>query len=385
MRILRLHSWYSTGDLSGENRSVEDECEVLTAGGHEIVSWTPDSVIEDLRDQMRAGFSAIWCRGAASMVRALILERRPDIVHCDNLFPHLSPSVIRTARSSGVPVVMGLRSYRLMCLASNLQRGGSTCDLCVGKVPWRGVVHRCYRDSLPGSTALALSLEGHRRLGTFDQVAVFLASSEYVRCRHIEGGLPADRIQVKPNFSWPAARREGPGEYFLFLGRLVPEKGVANLLDLWRMVGGRLLIAGDGPELQRLQRQAPDGIEFLGPVSRGDIPALIQGAKAVVIPSTWPEPFGRVAIEAYAAGVPVLASRVGGLADIVVDGSSGILVPPTDIAAWALGVQRLSDDGESIRLGEGAWQLWRERFSPRRGLTALENAYRHALELANGH
>lgn len=383
LRILRIHSRYLTGTVSGENRSVEDECEVLSQGGHDVAVWTPESK-SGLVGLVRAGVDTVWSRSAAATVRSLVRKQRADVVHCDNLFPNLSPAVIRAARSAEVPVVVGLRSYRFLCLAANLQRNASSCEACVGKVPWRGALYRCYQDSLPASAALGASLELHRRIGTFDQVALYLANSEHVRTRYIQGGFPPGRIRVKPNFSWPNTRRVGPGEYYLFLGRLVPEKGVGTLLEAWRTAPGRLLVVGAGPEFENFKSIAPSAVEFMGQMDREEVPRLIRGARAVVVPSSWEEPFGRVAIEAYAAGVPVLASRVGGLADIVADGISGKLLPPSDPKAWTAAAERLYDDAESERLGSGAWRLWNERYSPREGLKSLENAYRHALQLDQG-
>lgn len=92
------------------------------------------------------------------------------------------------------------------------------------------------------------SLALHRAVGTFDLVNRFIAVSGFVRDTHAAAGLPPDRIAVKPNFAWPAERREGSGEAFAYLGRLSAEKGVDTLLRAWRPELGRLLIVGDGPE-----------------------------------------------------------------------------------------------------------------------------------------
>lgn len=357
---------------------VEDETRLLREGGHQVEVYRPDRGAGG-PSAAREGLSAVWSGHAAAQVRRLVQEQRPDVVHCHNLFPALSPAALRVAGEAGAAVVMTLHNYRLACLPATLLRDGRVCEDCVAKVPWRGVVHRCYRDSAGGSAALATSLALHRAIGSFRRVDRFLAVSEFVRGKHVQAGLPSRRVVVKPNFAWPVGRRAGAGDYFLFAGRLSPEKGVRTLLDAWHGLPGRLVIAGDGPEGKELRRLAPQGVEFLGAVEPHGMPALLAGARALIVPSVWYEGAPRGIVEAYAAGVPVIASSIGALPEVVRDSATGLLFPPHDARALAATVRRLEDDGESIRLGEGAWKEWRGRYSPEVGLQELESAYRQAL------
>jgi glycosyltransferase involved in cell wall biosynthesis len=267
-----------------------------------------------------------------------------------------------------------------MCLPATFLRDGLVCESCLGHVPWRGVAYRCYRGSALGSAALALSISLHRGLRTFDAVTRYLAVSEFVRAKYIEGGLSSSRIRVKSNFTWPAARREGPGEYFLYLGRLSSEKGVDTLLRAWRRGAslGQLVVAGDGPQGEDLRRAAPRGVQFLGAVPPEEVPGLLRRARALLVPSRWYEASPRTIIEAFAAGVPVIASRIGALPEAVHDGVSGYLAAPGDAAAWSDAATRVLDPIESERLGGGAWAVWRERHSPESGLRGLESAYSEA-------
>jgi glycosyltransferase involved in cell wall biosynthesis len=205
--------------------------------------------------------------------------------------------------------------------------------------------------------------------------------SPFVRRKHIEAGVAPDRITVKSNFAWPAPRRDGPGDHFLFLGRLSPEKGVDTLLETWRDVSGRLLIVGDGPDAARLRASAPPGIEFIGQVEAARVPELIREARAVLLPSIWYEAQPRVILESFACGVPVIASDIGGLADDVTDHVSGRTLPPQDVSAWSGAIRSLADDEESTRLGEGAFAAWSDRFSPGRAIGDLEAAYERALAM----
>jgi glycosyltransferase involved in cell wall biosynthesis len=226
---------------------------------------------------------------------------------------------------------------------------------------------------------LATSLTLHRIAGSYDRVGLFLAVSEFVRRKHLEAGFFPKRMLVKPNFSWPMPRREGPGEVFLYLGRLSQEKGVETILRAWRPGHGTLLVAGSGPEEGRLRAMAPPGVVFLGSVDGSAVPGLLQRARALLLPSICYEGQPRAMLEAYAAGVPVLASDVGGLPEIVEDGRSGFLLPSGEPEAWTAAMQKLLADNEAVRLGQRGWELWKGRFSPERGLEGLEGAYQRAI------
>ena len=371
MRILVLHSRYASGHLSGENRVVADEARLLEQAGHEVYVWAPSG--DGLRGAraVRAGVQATWSRAAAGVMR----DFRPDVVHCHNLFPLLSPAVLRQA-SSDAPVVMTLHNYRLLCLPATFVRDGRSCEDCLGRVPWRGAVYGCYRGSRAASTPLALSLTLHRAVGSFDRVSLYLAVSDFVRAKHLQGGFPPARIRVKPNFVWPSERRRGPGDAFLYVGRLAPEKGVAELVEAWRAVPAPLMLVGDGPEAERLRLSLPPNVELQPPVAPEEVPRLLATAKALVFPSLAYEGAPRAILEAFAAGVPVLARAVGAVPELVEDGVSGLLLRSLGAAEVAAAAKRLLDDAETERMGEAAWATWRDRYSPERGLANLEQAYR---------
>lgn len=384
MRVLVLHSRYLSGPVSGENRVVEDEVRLLRSAGHDVVLWQPEP--RDTRGSglVRRGASAVWSREAVATVRDVARRLRPDAIHAHNLFPMLSPAVLREA-ARHAPVFVTLHSYRMMCLPGSLRRDGRRCELCVGHPPWRGVMYRCYRGSAAGSAALAASLMLHRAAGTFDRVTRFLAVSEFVRQKHMEAGMPADQVMVKRNFAWPSERRSGPGDHFLYAGRLAPEKGVDVLLRAWRPELGRLVVVGDGPDRERLRGLASSGVELRPTVPPPEVAALLRGARALVVPSRWDEPSSRVSVEAFAAGVPVIASRVGGVTELVEDDVSGALVEPGSVPALAAALSRLRDPALSVRLGEGAHRLWEREHRPEVALERLLAAYRGEAGPRAGH
>ena len=385
MRVLILHSRYLSADSSGENRVVDDEVALLRRGGHDVHVWQPMPDVASAFDRVRAAGDAIWSRKASSHVRELIRAHGAEIVHCHNLVPTLSPAVLRTAIDAGVVVVTTLHNYRHMCVAATFLREDRVCEDCLGRrLPWPGIMHRCYRGSALGSATLAASTTLHRSVGTYDRPILYLAVSPFVRQKHVEAGVPPDRIRVKSNFAWPLDVREGPGDYFLTLGRLSAEKGLAPIVAAWRKSLGNLIVVGDGPEAPRLRALAGPGVEFLGAVPSAEVPALLDGARALLQPSVWYEAQPRVILEAYSAGVPVLASRIGGLPDLVEDDVSGLVLPVGEPDAWMAGVERL-DESEALRLGEGANRLWRELYTPEQGLRNLEDAYAAARSLRQAH
>jgi glycosyltransferase involved in cell wall biosynthesis len=384
VKIAILHSRYRSGSLSGENRVVDDEIRLLREAGHEVIQWTP-APPEDPGplDLAALGVSAIWSSRSTDQLAQLLHRDDIDVVHVHNLFPNLSPAVLRRASGDGVAVVLTLHNYRLLCLPATLLRKGRPCQDCVGRVPWPGVLHRCYRSSRLGSAALATSLTLHREIGTFERPSLYLAVSEFVRQMHIRAGFRASQIRVKPNFAWPAPRRAGPGEYFLYLGRLSQEKGVVGLVRAWQGQRSQLLVVGDGPESDRVRAAAHSDVTFMGQVSPRRALELARGARALILPSIGHDAAPRSIQEAYASGVPVIGSRTGGITEAIRDGQSGFLVPPSDPEALRAAVGELEDDEVCERLGEGAYALWLERYTPTHGLNDLEQAYRAAEAAAS--
>ena len=371
-----LHSRYATGSSSGENRVVHDEVELLRKRGHDVTDWSPMPP-ESRARQALLGPRAVWSPSALRELRTLIRSHHPDVIHVHNLFPLLSPAVLRT---TAAPVVLTLHNYRLLCLPATFLRDGRTCEDCLGHAPWRGVVHRCYRESAAGSASLAASISLHRRLLTFDRVARFLAVSEFVRDKHIEAGFDSGRILVKPNFVPGTAQRRGPGRDFLYLGRLSVEKGLAALMPIWAEVPARLLVVGDGPERARLERGAPGNVRFVGSVPEKEVPDLLRDARALVLPSICYEGAPRTVVEAFAAGVPVVGSRLGAIPTIVEQNVTGMLAGPGRRDEWLSAVSQLLDDGESERMGAAAHQRWSDRFSPSRAAAELESVYNAVLQ-----
>lgn len=277
------------------------------------------------------------------------MEQTHDLVHVQNFFPLISPSVYYAAKAEKVPVVQTLHNYRLLCPNGLFFRDGHVCEDCLGKpVPWPGVLHACYRESRTATTAATVMLTTHRIMRTWtEMVDVYIALTEFARQKFVQGGIPAEKIVVKPNFVHSdLGCGEGRGGYALFVGRLSTEKGVDTLLAAWKLLAGQLplKIVGDGPLSSQVTEAVKklDCVEWLGRRPVQEVYALMGNAMLLIFPSKWYETFGRVAIEAFAKGTPVIAANIGAITELIEHGRTGFLFCPgdsEDLAAkvkWAL-------------------------------------------------
>lgn len=383
MRILQIHNAY--GLPGGEDTIVETEAAMLEADGH---------VVRRLRAQNpRNGLGAVTTlaravrnNGAAKAIDEEVRSARPDVAHVHNTWFSLSPEVFHRLNAFGVPVVMTLQNYRLLCANAQLFRSGRVCTDCVGRSPWRGVAYRCYRGSGPQSAVAAATIFVARRRGTFDLVDRFLAPSHFVKDLFVGAGLEPGRVVVRPNVVADPGRRPNPpseGRTFLYAGRMSPEKGLPTLLEGWRRSrlaeqGFTLNIIGDGPLRQSLENQARTGVQFTGWQPIDQLRTDMLAARALLFPSEWYENFGRVIIEAMAAGLPVLASDMATPAELVGPLGSDWLVAPGDAAAWGRALARLGDRDRIDVAGARARQLYEGHFTLERGLQSLLAAYRAA-------
>lgn len=339
-RVLVVHNAYQ--HRGGEDTVVESEIALLRAHGHAVETYVRSNDEVAGQSALSLAGQTLWSRRTLRDLDALIARFRPDVIHAHNTFPLISPALYWAAARAGVPVVQTLHNFRLMCLNALFLREGRVCEDCMGQMPWRGVARACYRGSRPASAALAGMLALHRGLGTYrNKVARYVALNEFCRGKFIEGGLPAERVVVKPNFVDFGAPVSGPRAGLLFVGRLSTEKGIATLGEAMRMLpDAGFRVAGDGPEAGLLDGVA--GVTRLGSQPGEAVRDEMGRALALVVPSIWYENFPRTIVEAFASGLPVIASRIGALADIVAEGNTGLLFEPgnaRDLAAklaWAL-------------------------------------------------
>src|SRR5688500_1721968 len=308
MRLLSVHNRYQV--RGGEDESREAEERLMRETGHHVDVYEEDNRRVAELGKARTALRTIWSRETYREVRRILSTgaaegRRFDVVHVQNFFPLISPSVYYAARAEGVPVVQTLRNYRLLCPGAYLFRDGKVCEDCLGKcVPLPGIVNGCYRRSSLATGAVAAMLTVHKAMRTWtEMVDVYVALTEFAKRKFVEGGLPADKIVVKPNFVLPdPGPGAGRGGYAVFVGRLSPEKGVTTMLKAWEQLGAQipLKIIGDGPLYKPTLAAAAKmpNVQCLGRLAAADACEVVGGASVLVLPSLWYETFGRVAVEA---------------------------------------------------------------------------------------
>lgn len=390
MRVLIAHNSYQQS--GGEDAVVANERALLADAGCEV------DLLHIHNDEINTFWHKLWTtinlahstRGKTLMVREI--ERfRPDVVHVHNLFPLLTPSIYDACRDAGVPVVQSLHNYRLACAGAMLFRDGKPCEDCIHGSPYQGALHGCYRGSRAGSLAVARMIDVHRRNDTWNtRVDRFIALTRFAKERYIAAGIEPARIAVKPNFvpdpgRMPAGTQQ-PRSGALFVGRLSPEKGLRLLLHAWQGLDVPLTIIGDGPLKEVAVAGSGGSITYRGKQTALEVLAAMRRAAFLVMPSESYETFGMVSVEAFANGLPVIASRLGAMAEIVEDGKNGLLFTPGDARELADKVRSVGNRPDVLRaLGEGARATYEARYTPEVNFRALMAIYDGVLKERHGH
>ncbi|MEU6641081.1 glycosyltransferase family 4 protein [Saccharomonospora sp. NPDC046836] len=390
MRILVVHNRYRSGQPSGEDRVVDQEIALLTDAGHEVTTFLRHS--DDIAGLPLAARAAVplrvpWNRAVRAELTSRLRRERPDVVHVHNTFPLLSPSVLAACGDAGAPVVATLHNYLRVCPTGTLFRDGALCTDCAGRLPLPAVRHGCYRDSRLATVPLAVNLTVNRHRWA-SGVARFLCISDAQRQLLIAAGMSPWRLAVKHNFvPDPGKYRNGAGEHVLYLGRLADTKGVPLLMAAWDAlaaaggIGVPLVLAGGGPLAETVAQWAAGraDVRYVGLLDRDACRELTARACAVVAPSTWPEAFGLVVVEAMAAGVPVVAAAHGAFPELVDDGETGLLHRPGDATELASALRRVTVPQWNLQLGEAARRRYEKDFTPAVALDRLLSAYGSVL------
>jgi glycosyltransferase involved in cell wall biosynthesis len=398
MRVLVVHNPYQ--QRGGEDAVATAEAEQLELHGQTAFRYTRHN--DELKGQgplriFNAGLEAVWARRSYRDLEELIRTGKPEVVHFHNTMPLISPSAYYACASRGIPVVQTLHNYRLVCPAATFLRDGRLCEDCLGRrVAWPAIAHGCYRGSRAASAAVTTMLGTHRFFGTWQtKVDAYIALSEFARKKHIAGGLPADRLVVKPNFVHPdpgPRAREETGRYALFVGRLSEEKGLHGLLAAWKRLPQEfparpipLFLLGDGPMRAEIAPQmGSSGLTeaaLVGNVSREEVLRWMRGARFLVCPSHWFEGCPLVIVEAFACGVPVITTGHGPTAEMVDHGRTGLHVSPGDDADLAAKVAWAWAHPEEMRvMGGAARQEFDRKYSAERNYSQLIALYRRLVE-----
>ena len=421
MKILFIHNYYQYA--GGEDNVVAAELKLLTAHGHQVELWSLDNkdLPSGLPSKIRTALNTTYSTRSKAIALTKLEAFKPDVVHVHNFFPQLSPSIYDACFALNIPVVQTLHNYRLMCPGAMLMREGKICEQCVTGSPYQAVLHGCYKESKLGSFVVAHMVATHRKLGTWQhKVSRFIALTEFAKTKFIEAGFPADKISVKPNFVndpllgiTPVERTSPP--FGLFVGRLSTEKGLHTLLKAWKILDHlnipksdsdannisqnnnstprfegvlnenrqsspiQLKIAGTGPLADLIDNQA--NVQALGLQSPAEISLLMQRATFLILPSEWYEGFPLVLVEALAHGLPVLASNLGSMVDIIEDGKTGLLFEPGNAEDLASKLNWLLENpNECAWLGTNARQVYLDKYTYEENVKQLLEIY----QLDNG-
>jgi glycosyltransferase involved in cell wall biosynthesis len=397
MKIVIAHNAYP--QYGGEDTVVANETAMLEKHGCEVVPWIVPTEETGVLNLIRCGLSAVWNPFAGQRLKRLLQREKPDIVHCHNTFPLLSPSIFAACHSVGIPVIQTIHNYRHICPAGGFFRDGEICEECIGKrFPAPVLKHRCYRSSLVASAIPALTAYAQRVRSTFERdVDALIALNEFGKQKLVEGGLPANRITIKPNFCPDIVlndpRPAGQPFTLCFAGRLSIDKGIGVLLDAWTGFSNaldadsktqpRLRIIGDGDLADRVAKTAEqcNAIEYLGSLSHKDTVREIAHADGLVCPSIWYEGMPMTLLEAFSAGTPVIASRIGGLPEMVQEGHNGLLFDPGDTEQLAAHFHQLySSPALMTAMGSSARNTHASRYSEAVNFPLLEAIYRNVIE-----
>ncbi len=389
MKIMMVHNTYR--EAGGEDVVFESEKRLLEQRGHLVIPYVRSNMElqnASFFDRIAVAPRMVWSSRTRRELASILEAECPDVVHIHNTFMVISPAIYSACSERGLPVVQTLHNFRLLCPAANFFRDGSICKECVDQSLLRSVRHGCYRNSRGATAAVALMLAFHRALDTWRaSVTRFIALTEFAKEKFIASGFPSDKLVVKPNFADPDPReRVGAGEYAIFSGRLVENKGLRVLLKAWEKLPAQypLHIVGEGPERAAFEAQAAEsqlsGITFRGRLSRDAAIEAVKGARFIIVPSTLYEGLPMCIVESFACGTPVLCSRLGGMTEIVENHLTGLHFNPGD----ALDLARVVDWAwnhplELAMMGRAARGKYETDYTAEKNYSLLMGIYEQAL------
>jgi len=390
VKVLLVHNRYRR--VGGEDTVFSAESRILRRHGVAVFKYIEQTKDEGGFAKVGLALNALWSRRAYRRMTDFVRRVRPDVVHFHNFFPVISPSAHWACKAEGVPVVQTLHNYRIVCPNAISLRANTPCRACVRRsFAWPAILHACYHHGRLATIAVATMLAVHRVLGTWSRaVDLYIAPTKFVKHQLVAGGLPDERIAVKPHFVHPDPG-VGPheGGFALFVGRLSPEKGVHTLCRAWDILRTTpLKIVGTGPlepEVRGWADRSGGNIEYLGHLPSQRVTELMREAYALILPSVWYEIFGLVAVEAFATGLPVIASRIGSLEELVTHGETGLHFTAGDAEDLAGKVRWAFSHPRALReMGRRARETYEHCYGAERNYTMLMDIYRRAMSAGSG-
>lgn len=386
-KILIVHNYYQIP--GGEDTVVANEKKLLEDHGHEVVFYSRNN--SELKSfsyfqKLCLPFTTIFSMKTYKEVKRIIKERKIDIVHVHNTLNLVSPAVYYAAFSCNIPLVQTVHNFRLLCSGGTFYRedergNGHICEDCVSKGMKCAVKYKCYRGSRIQTLASVVTSKIHRFLGTYKKIDGYICLSEFNKSK-LKYLLDAKKIFIKPNFTPKIIGKDKANDkddYYLYIGRLETNKGIPLLIEAFsKMQDKSLVIIGDGTYkedmLKMIDSYGMKNIKYKGFCTGDKKSELIKNAKSVIVPSQWYEPFGLVAIEAYAHGTPVIAADIGTLSDIVVDSITGFKFQFDSVEALISAINKMETaDRELLR--NAVLKVHREKYTDTTNYIMLSEIY----------
>ena len=390
IRCLLVHNSYQFE--GGEDSVLQEEKSLLSAYGHDVKLFKVDNQeIKGLFKKLETGLNLTYSLKSKQRLSEKISQFQPDIVHIHNFFPLLTPSIYDACIEAKVPVIQTLHNFRLICPGALLLCRKKVCERCLTGSPYNAVIHKCYRNSRIESFAVARMVAFHRKNNTWtNKVTRFIALSNFSKSKFVTAGFPSAKIIVKPNFIGQHKethlleqaddnQENEINSYALFAGRLSEEKGINVLFDAWENININLRVVGDNM-LQESITTSNKRIKFLGKLSKAEVQIQMQNAKFLVVPSICYETFGMVIIEAFSNGVPVIASNLGTMSEIIEHGKTGLLFEPGNSNELVKKIESLLEKAQLYKqMRINARNVYLEKYTSELNYKLLINIYEEAL------
>ncbi len=387
--ILLVHNYYQ--QPGGEDVVFRSELALLRDMGHSIFEFTVDNDEIKISKPWETAFRLLWSTEIYRKFLKVLDDFRPDVAHFHNFFPLISPSAYYACQKFGVPVVQTLHNYRLMCPVATFYRDGKVCEDCLGSFfAFPGVRHACYRQSHLQSAGVATMTATHRMIRTWrNLVSRYIALTNFSRQKFIQGGLPARKIDIKPNFVVDfGEKKEQDLGYALYVGRLSPEKGISTILRAWEKIQIPLKLVGDGPLREMVQRFAVSNpmVEWLGFQPRENVIKMMKQASMLILASEWYENMPVTMLESFSCGLPVVASRLGGMAEMIEHEKNGLLFEPGNQHELAQAVQRMWRDHDlRAKISGESRKVFEEKYTPSVNYAQLLSIYQQSIAEKQAH
>lgn len=335
----------------------------------------------------------IYSREARKKIKQLIISERPDVAHIQNIHHHITPSIFFELKKHNVPIIWTLHDYTLICPNTSFLSHGEVCEKCKKHKYYWPLIQRCKKESFAASAITALEAVTHKVMRVHDMVDTLIAPSIFLRDKLLEYGFPERKIAQLNNLSClPIDEEEDNkfGEYFVYIGRISPEKGVKTLVDATLKAYSegdlvnkiKLKIIGGGPlKLEMLSyvksKNASSIIDFLGHQSHEEVMRLLKNSSFAVLPSECYENFPYSIIEAFSSAKPVIGSRIGGIPELVKNWETGLLFRPGDINSLSLKIKFFMNHPEqAVKMGKEARTFVQNELNAVKHYEGLINIYK---------